>query len=375
MFLSLSAIQWIFELGISTCMVQYISAAKNETDKSRYIYFLLFFLLVSALLLAVFLYIFSFFIFSSVSTDVWLYPWVLYLIMVAVNLFSNSFVLIEESTRDIEYAYMTKMLNAMAYSSSLIFCLYFEWGLYSLFISQLAMFLIVILRERHQISWVFSSDSNKNFLTFKRTFLEVIPFQYKLSVIWISGYLYWNAFQLIFFKYESPELAGYFGATNGVFGALAMISISLVSTQRARWGKLNETNGASKTYSLFKIEKIKGLSLYLILSLVLVLLFLYLPYPEIKVRFLPFELLVLLCIFRFFVLFQEFILIYLRTFKDEPLYKITLANYIILPLGILVGLGFDSIYMVFIISIFFQLLFSFVYYRQMMIYLNDKRSF
>ncbi len=375
MFLSLSAIQWVFELGITTCMVQYISTSENDKEKRRYINFLSLFISISSMFLFVFLYYFSFYVFSDINVDLWFEPWLLYVSFICLNLFYNILIVIEEGFGNIEYVYKTKMLSAIAYSTTLIASLFLDFYLFSLFLAQLSMFIVVYYRERHLNKWVFCKEIFSSYTELRETFWEVIPFQYKLSVIWIAGYLYWNSFQFLFFKYVSPELAGYFGATNGVFGAFSMIAISLVSTQRARWGKINEVAGYSHTYNLFKKESGKGLCLYVLLSLLFILFFFYIPLPFLKERLLPWTMLVLLCLFRFCILFQEFILIYLRTFKDEPLYKTTLVNYMLLPVVILVGISVNNVNLIFINSLIFQILFSIFYFRNMKLYLDRKNNF
>lgn len=369
MFLSLSSVQWVFELGITTCMVQYISSSTNKADRLKYTNFLFYFMISSSLLLFVFLYLSSFYIFDDVAYELWFEPWFFYLILVALNLWANFILVVEEGSGDIEHAYMTKMLSAIAYSTTLMSSLYLGGALYSLFFAQLSMFIVVIYRSFNRINYKNISGFFSCFSSLKATFFKVMPFQYKLSIVWITGYLYWNSFQLILFKYESPELSGYFGATNGVFGALAMMAISLVSTQRARWGRINEIEGGKKTYPYFLREAFKGSVIYIVMSLIFIVSFALFPYPSLKNRFLPLSLMALLFVFRYFVLFQEFILIYLRTFKDEPLYKITVVNYMLLPCGIFLGVFLGDVKLVLIISIFFQFLFSLIYYGKMNKYL------
>lgn len=370
MFLSLSAIQWVFELGISTCMVQYISAARSKNEKERYFSFLTLFLFLAAVVLIISLSISGEWFFNSIPKDIWVYPWFVYLLFVSLNLFFNILVLFQESSGSIASAYLTKMFSGIGYSAALILTLFFGAGLYSLAIAQFFMLLIVVYRERKQLIVFKYVYFNKSLIIL--TAKEIFGFQYKLSIIWIVGYFYWNSFQVLFFKFVSPEWAGLFGATNGIFGAFTLMSTSLVSTQRSRWGRLNEDGRIEETYYIFKRETIKGILLYLILSLFVITFIMLFPTLPFVNRFLPIGFLALFAGFRLFVTYQEIILNYLRTFKDEPLYKITLVNYLSLPIAVFLGVYMNNLYMIFVLSIILQLIFSLIYTLKMNEYIKNK---
>lgn len=371
-FISLSAIQWIFELGISTCMIQYISSNEDNIVRYRYISFLAIFLFLSSIILLLVFSILPYYIFNEIEPCLWKLPWLLYSLVVALNLFFNILNIIDESTGSIEHAYFSKMLSGVFYSICLMLSLYMGVSLYSLVIAQFAMLCITLTRQRKYMVILVSIRFKGLLDNFIKTLKEVFDFQYKLSIIWIIGYFYWNSFQLIFFKYISPEFAGFFGASNGVLGAFAMISISLISTQRAKWSKLNHNKEYLYTFGLFKKEFIKGNLIYLLLSVSLLFYFYLFPGFEINKRFLSVDLLFLLIVFRFFILIQEFFLVYLRTFKDEPLYKYTIINYILLPIVILAGVGTLDVSYILILSILIQIVFSLVYLKMMTIYVGKR---
>ncbi|MDX5561065.1 hypothetical protein J5I77_26160, partial [Escherichia coli] len=58
----------------------------------------------------------------------------------------------------------------------------------------------------------------------------------------ITGYLYWNFFTIYFYKYVSVDLAGKYGASNTIFGAISLAMLSILQTKRALIGNLISRN-------------------------------------------------------------------------------------------------------------------------------------
>jgi hypothetical protein len=370
-FISLSSIQWVFELGISTCIIQYLSASKAN-DIKKYISFISLFLFVSSVLLFFFLILFADFIFSDVSESEWHVTWILYSFSVCLNMFFNSLSIIEEGCGRVNSAYKVKFISSILYTLGLVVTLFFGAGLYSLFFAQLGMLLANVIFLNHNFRLILQSNSGMSFRSIKETFKEVLGFQSKLSLVWLVGYLYWNSFSIIFFKYVSPEYAGQFGATNGVFGAVAAIATALINTKRVEWGKCNDNSEVLKSFREFKSCSIQGSCIYIVFSLLIVLVFFFLYDYDFVERFLPFFELQAFIFMRIAILFQEYVLLYLRTFKDEPLYKITIINYLAMPLFIFLFVFNTPMYLLYLLIGLIQTLFLLYYIKFLIEYVKRK---
>ncbi|MGL0928695.1 hypothetical protein ACSTDZ_06105 [Vibrio vulnificus] len=358
-FISLSAIQWVFELGITTCIVQFLSASRYKRKK-YYISFLIYFMLFSVIFLQLSFVIISRFVFENIESDIWFFPWLFYSIFVCLNMFAGSFLVIEEGCGNVERAYGIKFISSMSYTVFLIASLFFGLKLFSLVLAQLAMLLpvIIILRSRFfVITSVFSIKAKRLRVVLR----EVISFQSKLSIVWIVGYFYWNSFSIIFFRCVSPEYAGEFGAINSVFSSISAISVALISTKRVPWGELNFLGHVVESYNDFKLYSVISVVIFLAPSILFVLFVQFFPELDISKRFLPLEEIMAFAFLRLLILLQELSLQYLRTFKDEPLYVITCVNYLTMPVVVFLSLSMPSLIYVYIIVSVVQLFFV-VYY-------------
>lgn len=67
---------------------------------------------------------------------------------------------------------------------------------------------------------------------------EVWPFQWRIAVSWLCGYLSFQLFNPVLFAYRSPVAAGQMGMTLSLVNALQAVAISWVSTKAAPFGAL-----------------------------------------------------------------------------------------------------------------------------------------
>lgn len=88
---------------------------------------------------------------------------------------------------------------------------------------------------------------------------EVWQFQWRMAISWISGYFIFQLFTPTLFAYRGPTAAGQMGMSLSVSGALTAICISWVNTKAApfgtmiaqkRWGELDQVFFRALTQSL-----------------------------------------------------------------------------------------------------------------------------
>lgn len=357
-FISITAIQWVFELGVSTCLIQYISSEKLDEKVRAYIRFGFLFFLCSSTILFFSMLFYASWVFNDISIKDWIYPWLLYSFFVSSNIFLNFIYVINEGKLKIKKVYKIKFYSGIAYSIFLLFSLYLGFGLYSLAISQIALLLVTILGFRKSILDEINNIYFTNKEEVKNVFYEIIPFQSKLSLVWISGYLYWNFYTIYIFKYTTIQLSSQFGATNAILSALSTAMLSLIITKRANLGRLYSDNGKNKFYNLVASSFFISIIGFIFGSIVIIIA-INSDLGELSKRLLSGLILYQIIVLRFLMFVYEYALVILRSFKKEPLFKITIFNYILTPLLLICSSLLFGVNNMFIIPIIVQLLFVF----------------
>ena len=350
-FIAIGAIQFVFELGMNTCMVQKLSSLKDRVIE--YISFGYIYILTAMILLFISLQIYYTWVVGELS-----FEWLLYSLFLSINLLMNFILAIREGCGAINHVYKTKLRSSVAYSLVLILSLFLGAELYSLSLAQFAILTSIVL------SLYFDGFKVEfkilRLKTIKFIFKDIISFQYKLSLVWFFGYFYWNAYSVYFYKYIGVNEAAQYGATNAVFGAIAIGMASWLQTKRASLGRLVSDGEISKTIYIAIHSSILSIIGYLIISSVFVVALHYKIFSEFSDRFMPMELLYFIMAIRFSILIQELILVYLRVYNDEPLYLFSLTNYMLTPFIIYYCHSYNDIKLTLAISFIVQVIFVFI---------------
>lgn len=354
-FISISTIQWVFEIGFSTAIVQHLSATSAKKQFNSYVKVAVYFFTTMAVLVFMCSQLYALWVFSDTSKTIWLMPWFLYSTLFCINIVNNIVLLVEEGRVNAEKVYFSKLVSGIAYSTGLIVSLWLGAGLYSLFFSQLFMLFANICLFKSDYSVVFfefkESSAKRAFAVAKK----MMSFQYKLSLVWIFGYFYWNVYAVYFYKYVGPVFAGQYGATNSIINALAIAMTAWIQTKRSYLGSLVAENRVVETMPILKQAFYFGLLGYIFIVSLFVC-FIKFDIFGLQHRFLVTGLLLQLAIMRFAILVHEIVFMYFRTFKDEPFYRLSVINYIITPLFVILAHLYNSLEYCFIFAIVIQYL-------------------
>lgn len=372
-FLSIAAIQWVFELGVSTSVVQKMASLKSKNNINALIQLGFLFFSILALILFFILLIYAKWVLEASDLN-WLNAWILYSSFICLNIVNNFLLIIEEGKINPDKVYFTKLISSFSYSLTLILSLKFGYGLLSLGFSQIAIFIVVIIMMNHNYKMVIQSINSIKFIRSYIIFRNIIKFQFKLSIVWITGYLFWNFYTIFFFKYVDEVFSGQFSATNAIFNALSIGMASWLSTKRSVIGYLNSINEYRKTIHIFYKSWILAVLGYMACCFVFILCYKLIPESYLE-RLLGFNFIIQIIILRLLIMIQELMLIFLRTFNDEPLYKVTISNYILTPLVVIFSYQISMGDKVFIFSIITQLIFTMIYYYMSIKYINKKMSY
>ena len=222
--------------------------------------------------------------------------------------------------------------------TTIVFCtlLWAGAGLYVAIASAMVSLII-------NVSTLFIPNINefKNFL-FKLPSKEYIKkmykWQLKVSLVWCSGYLYWQLPTIIIFSLLGPVLSGQYSMTANVINSIMNIGQVFIKTKAALLGKLRATNQFVEAYSLYK--RCCKLSYTIIIMGGVGMIVFWFIYPSFKIweRMLPFAQLLVLFIFFTINMVTLNQAMFARCSKVEPFFYIAMFVNFAFPVVLLISL-------------------------------------
>lgn len=250
-FISVAAVQQVFEMGISVALVQKYASRLEDAHDNRMLFkasLLLYSFL--ALLFLFFAITYGKFVFSENFQEI-KEPWYLYILVISFSLLLNPLYSWVEGQGEIERTYRIKLFGSLVTYTSLWFFVLIGQGIYSLFFSQLCgVFIQFVSLKIMKIHNVTRTSVSKSSLFHELK--SISQFQLKLSLVWITGYFYWNSYNVIIFKYLTPEVAGIFGLSFSIVNAISVLSQMFLLVQRAniaRYVSVNRKEVAGDIYN------------------------------------------------------------------------------------------------------------------------------
>jgi hypothetical protein len=273
-FASIIAIQIFFELGLSSIITQYAAHEFahlniNSHDiiegeayyKSRLSSLLKFcvkwFSLLSGVLLLALMGAGKYF-FSTYNANLnveWAWPWVILSVSTALNLFLDPLLAFFEGVGQIESMSKLRFIQKTSYYILLYLLLFFHFKLYSAAIASIVSIIISYLQfffssRRITMTSIWSAQQQWAISYLK----EIFPFQWKIALSWISGYLIFQLFSPVLFATEGAVVAGQMGISLAALNGIMAISLSWISTKTPLFSTLI----ARKEYGVLDNE-FKGL--------------------------------------------------------------------------------------------------------------------
>lgn len=196
-------------------------------------------------------------------------------------------------------------------------------GLYAIVILHAMRVLtgLFLLKRTGLLTWLSTQRDKSNTMTASISWKkEIFPFQWRISLSWLSGYLIFSLFNPVLFAFHGAAVAGQMGMTFAVFMGITNIAMAWITTKVPTFCQLIalDKQDELKEFFLSTLKKSSLISVLLIgAGLVLVLggpkLF-----PVLANKFLPAPAsiwIAISCIANFFVFASA---AYLRSFKQEP---------------------------------------------------------
>ena len=247
-FLSLVAIQALFELGLTYTVTQFIAhemvgvtitLEKNMDGPQRSLLrmgmifrgSLKFFVLASFTFVLVSLAS-GYYVFSESSGKEyeinWILPYLLLTLFTAVKLLVTWFEGVLEGIGDVSEVALARIKSSIGGSVSLWYFLWNDEGLFGLAIMTLVGVCVSILIYAKKYSTIacslYQSHECAELFSWKQ---EVWPLQWRMAISWSCGYLTYQLFNPIIFKNLGPVEAGKYG--------LSLSIVNIVSSLSAAW--------------------------------------------------------------------------------------------------------------------------------------------
>lgn len=250
-FASILAIQVFFELGLSGIITQYtahefahlrFSVSKELTGDEYYksrlssllhfcvkwfgiIAFLLFFVLLGA----------GFYFFNKFNKELsidWQLPWLILCFSTSLNLFIDPILGYFDGLGEVKDMAKLRLIQKSSYVVLLFIFFACDLKLYSGALASLICILInylqIIFSDRIVILKVVWRAKSEWVIDYVK---EIFPFQWKIALSWISGYLIFQLFNPVLFATDGAVAAGQMGMTLQVLNGIASLSMSWVTTK------------------------------------------------------------------------------------------------------------------------------------------------
>lgn len=269
----------------------------------------------------------------------WTGPWVAALIAVTVSQLLNPRISLLEGSGFVSEVWRVRFLSELAAAIALWTGLFAGWGLWAIPLSygtRAASCLIWLGRgwPRQYFAALGRSGAGAGQGVYWRN--EVWPFQWRLGVSALSGYLIFQFFTPLMFALEGPTTAGQFGMTLTLTNGLLTVTTAWLNSQAPFFGKLI----ATRSYAQLDREFVRSLrsSLLVVLGLgaamsVAVLTLDRLHHPLAQ-RLLPpgaFVLFVAATVTNHVIFAMA---VYLRAHRREPLMLTSVAGAVATPIAV-----------------------------------------
>lgn len=248
-------------------------------------------------------------------------PWISLVIFTAVNLFINAGAAILEGCGKVSQVAEMRLLQSLSSAVIAWIILIINGRLYVFFASSLMIVFVgstwIWMKYRSFFRDLITYQSLLPKMNWRK---EIWPFQWRIAVSWISGYLSFQLFSLILFKTHGPVVSGQMGMSMQIISAINGTAMAWISTKAPLYGKLITFHQRHELDLLF--SRFFWQSLWFLLVSIVSILFIAAFLSEIDspyvLRIIPLPLFFFLC---FACILNHVVYVeaaYLRAHKEDP---------------------------------------------------------
>jgi O-antigen/teichoic acid export membrane protein len=258
---------------------------------------------------------------KSSAPVAWQLPWALVAFSTSVIFFANPLLAFVAGLGKVREVAMIRFWQQVVNVLCVIVVLVFGGKLWALGIASLAAAGVILggiaFSYRGRLLAFLYRARGADVISYWR---EVFPYQWKISLSWISGYFIFQLFNPVIFATEGARTAGQMGMTLTVLTGISSLSISWITTKIPAFSTLIALTRFDELDRLFN----RTFRQLLLVNLAMLLLFSTGVYAlgvlgiGLATRFLEMPLLLLMCSATFFNQFAFSWATYLRCHKQEP---------------------------------------------------------
>lgn len=338
---SILAIQIFFELGLSNIITQFVahenafllwadnnSFTGSEESSSRLSSLLRFsikwFIIVSLLLffgLLITGYLFFTRFSNNDSSVQWEIPWIILCFTTSMTLITSPILAFFEGLGMVKEVAKLRLSQQIIQLFFLLTFFVLGLKLYSSPLASLISFIIIpiwiLFGYRVKILKLIWSKLSSWKVNYKK---EILPFQWRIALSWISGYFIFQLFNPVLFAKEGAIVAGQMGMTLSVLNGILAISVSWVNTKIPLFSNLIAKRNFEELDLVFNrtIKQSTAISSFILCCLIAGIFILNFFQFKVANRFLPIFYFVLLGFATIANQVISALAAYLRCHKKEP---------------------------------------------------------
>ena len=170
---------------------------------------------------------------GPLPTQEWAGPWSLLVVVAAVNLYYSPMLAVVEGCGAVgQVARLRFVQSALGYGMTWL-ALFAGAGLWALPLIAGAAGLCTFIWLRADSHLIRNFDTTERIapersMNWRR---EVLPFQWRIALSWVSGYLLFQLFTPLAFVHLGPVVAGQLGITLAIFGAVQSVGVSWINAR------------------------------------------------------------------------------------------------------------------------------------------------
>ena len=289
--------------------------------------------------------------------------WATTVVAVSVSMLINGLLALLEGCQTVSEANKVRSWMNLANIFGVCISLYAGFGLISVAVGATLSLLIGIFRINKKFLkfylFLFSEKPLKTTLNWKE---EILPFQWRIALSWMSGYLAFQIYNPVIFKVDGPISAGHMGMSLQIIFAINGLTGAWITSKMPYFGTLISHNKYYELNKLFKNLFIKSLSV----NIMIVFIFCVSIYTaeifdlNITKRLLSINNLIILSVSCVANHITFCLACYMRAHLNEPLLKVSILSGLLTFILVLLIVPFygvnSAVYIYFFNSVFVGLL-------------------
>ncbi len=196
----------------------------------------------------------------------WLGPWIGLTAFTAINLYFSPLLAVIEGCGHVGQVAKLRLAQSVAGFSLMWFCLFSGAGLWAIPVNAFVASIWTShwLRQENNTLRVFgdiTQPSSAHAIDWRR---EVFPFQWRIAVSWMSGYLMYQLFTPLVFIHLGSVIAGRLGLTIAMFTAIQSLGVSWFNARIPAMTRLISQGKRAELNQLFRVTFVRVVVLILI---------------------------------------------------------------------------------------------------------------